>query len=75
MTEAGTGCCSACASVTPERRWRAWLVKESVLDVYLADNPADAAVLFDKAITGCLADEVPEIITLGAAPGSPARTP
>ena len=31
----------------------AWLAKESVRDVYLADTPADAATLLDKAIVGC----------------------
>ena len=35
----------------------AWLAKESVRDVYLTDDPAIAAVLLDKAIAGCLADE------------------
>jgi transposase len=43
----------------------AWLAKESVRDVYLAHDPADAAVLLDKAITGCVADEVDEIVSLG----------
>jgi len=43
----------------------AWLAKESVRDVYLADNPADAEVLLDKAIAGCLADDVDEIASLG----------
>jgi len=31
----------------------AWLAKESVRDMYLTDDPADAAVLPDKAIAGC----------------------
>ena len=59
----------------------AWLAKESVRDVYLADTTADAAVLLDKAIAGCLADEVPEIVTLGQTlrgggqRSSPATTP
>lgn len=44
----------------------AWLAKESVRDVYLADNYDDAAVLLDKAIVGCLDDEVAEIRSLGA---------
>lgn len=44
----------------------AWLVKESVRDVYLADDYNDAAVLLDKAIAWCLADEVAEIRSLGA---------
>ena len=43
----------------------AWLAKESVRDVYLIDDPADAAVLVDKAIVGCLADDVAEIQSLG----------
>ncbi len=44
----------------------AWLAKESVRDVYLAETRKDAAVLLDKAIAGCLTDEVPEIRSLGA---------
>jgi transposase len=44
----------------------AWLAKESVRDVYLADNTADATTLLDKAIAGCLDDEVPEVHSLGA---------
>jgi transposase len=43
----------------------AWLAKESVRDVYLADNPTDAELLLDKAIVGCLDDEVEEIRSLG----------
>lgn len=43
----------------------AWLAKESVRDVYLADDPDDAAVLIDKAIAGCVGDEVEEIRSLG----------
>jgi transposase len=43
----------------------AWLAKESVRDIYLTDDPADAAVLIDKAIAGCTPDEVPEIRSLG----------
>ncbi len=43
----------------------AWLAKESVRDVYLADTLADAALLLDKAIVGCLADDVAEIRSLG----------
>lgn len=43
----------------------AWLAKESVRDVYLTDDPADAAVLLDKAITGCVNDDVLEIQSLG----------
>jgi len=43
----------------------AWLAKESVRDVYLADTAADAATLLDKAIAGCAADEVAEVRSLG----------
>lgn len=43
----------------------AWLAKESVRDVYLADNVADATTLLDKAIVGCATDDVAEIQTLG----------
>jgi transposase len=43
----------------------AWLAKESVRDIYLADTGRDARVLLDKAIAGCLADDVPEIVSLG----------
>lgn len=42
-----------------------WLAKETVRDVYLTDDPAEASVLLDAAITRCLADEVPEIVSLG----------
>lgn len=42
-----------------------WLAKESVRDIYLAANRAEAEVLIDKAIAGCAADEVDEIRTLG----------
>jgi transposase len=43
----------------------AWLAKESVRDVYLAGNYNDAAIVLDKAIAGCRADEVAEIRSLG----------
>lgn len=43
----------------------AWMAKESVRDVYLTDDLAEATILLDKAIAGCLADEVEEIRTLG----------
>jgi transposase len=43
----------------------AWLAKESVRDVYLAENWREARTLLDKAIAGCLADDVPEIVSLG----------
>lgn len=43
----------------------AWLAKESVRDVYLADDPADAALLLDKTIEGCRTDSVAEIRSLG----------
>jgi transposase len=43
----------------------AWLAKESVRDVYLTADPDEAAVLLDKAIIACRADDVPEVATLG----------
>ena len=43
----------------------AWLAKESVRDVYLTNNPADAQLLLDKAIEGCRTDWVQEIRSLG----------
>jgi len=43
----------------------AWLAKESVRDVYLTDDPAEAALLLDKTIAACTGDEVEEIRTLG----------
>jgi transposase len=43
----------------------AWLAKESVRDVYLADTPADAATLLDKAIIACSTDDVAEVRSLG----------
>jgi transposase len=43
----------------------AWLAKESVRDVYLADNWRDARTLLNKAIVGCLADDVAEVRSLG----------
>jgi transposase len=42
-----------------------WLAKESVRDVYLIEDPADAALLLDKAIAGCADDDVEEIRSLG----------
>jgi transposase len=42
-----------------------WLAKESARDVYLTDDPAEAALLLDKAILGCGEDPVPEIQALG----------
>ena len=43
----------------------AWLAKESVRDIYLADTWREARLLLDKTIAGCLADDVPEIVSLG----------
>ena len=43
----------------------AWLAKESVRDVYLAEGHDDATLLLDKAIEGCRTDPVDEITTLG----------
>ncbi len=43
----------------------AWLAKESVRDVYLAETQAEAALLLDKAIVACADDDVEEIRSLG----------
>lgn len=43
----------------------AWCAKESVRDVYLTNDPADAELLLDKAIEGCRTDWVTEIQSLG----------
>lgn len=43
----------------------AWLAKENVRDIYLAERWADARTLLDKTIAGCLTDDVPEIRALG----------
>jgi transposase len=43
----------------------AWLAKESVRDVYLTADRDAAATLLDKAIAGCIVDEVEEIRSLG----------
>jgi len=42
-----------------------WLAKEMVRDVYLTNNINLATAALAKATTACLADEVPEIQTLG----------
>jgi len=43
----------------------AWLAKENVRDIYLAESRTDAEVLIDKTIAGCVTDEVAEIRSLG----------
>ncbi|MBY0395198.1 MAG: transposase [Thermoleophilia bacterium] len=43
----------------------AWLAKETGRDVYLAEDPAVAELLVDKAITGRAADAVDEVRSLG----------
>ena len=43
----------------------AWLAKEAVRAIYLVDDPAEAAERLDNAISGCVADDVPEIRTTG----------
>src|SRR6516162_2054115 len=43
----------------------AWLAKEAVRDVYLTTDPDEAALLLDKAIIACRADDVAEIASLG----------
>jgi hypothetical protein len=39
----------------------AWLAKESVRDIYLTDDRAEASLVVDKAIVGCSEDDVGEI--------------
>ncbi len=41
------------------------MAKESVRDVYLATNRAQAELLLDKAIKGCQVDPVAEVGSLG----------
>ena len=43
----------------------AWLAKESVRDVYLTADAADAELVLDKAIEGCRLDAVEEVRSLG----------
>ncbi|MGA9077401.1 MAG: transposase [Acidimicrobiales bacterium] len=43
----------------------AWLAKEYLRDVFLTDDPGEAAALLDRVIAGCLVDEVDEIVSLG----------
>ena len=43
----------------------AWCAKESVRDIYLANNPTEAELLLDKTIEGCRTDWVEEIRSLG----------
>lgn len=43
----------------------AWLAKESVREIYLTDDPAEAVLLLNKTIAGCLQDDVLEIQSLG----------
>jgi transposase len=43
----------------------AWLAKESVRDVYLTEEVADAEIVLDKAIEGCRLDAVEEVRSLG----------
>lgn len=43
----------------------AWWAKESVRDIYLTGDPAEAEILIDKAIEGCRLDAVSEVGSLG----------
>ena len=43
----------------------AWLAKESVRDIYLAESISDAELLIDRAIEGCRLDAVGEVRSLG----------
>ena len=51
----------------------AWCAKESVRDVYITDNPADAELVLDKTIKGCRADWVKEISSLRLDPSAVAE--
>jgi transposase len=42
-----------------------WLAREMVRDIYLTDSPNLATVLLGRAVRACLADDVPEIQSLG----------
>ena len=66
-TNAGTteSCSDSAVGDPNDELLGAWLAKESVRDVYLTDDRTEAAVLLDKAITGCRADDVAEIRSLG----------
>jgi hypothetical protein len=66
MNAATTVCCLGLRVGDPnDEVLGAWLAKKSMREVYLADDPHDAAMLLDKAITGSLEDDVPEIQSLG----------
>jgi transposase len=54
-----------CAGDPNDELIGAWLAKESVGDVYLTDDPTEAATLLDKTVAGCQADPVAEIRSLG----------
>jgi transposase len=43
----------------------AWCAKESVRNVYLTDDPGDAALVLEATIEGCRLDHVAEIRSLG----------
>jgi transposase len=43
----------------------AWLAKEYLRDVYLVEDPGDAALLLDRVIEGARREGVPEIASLG----------
>jgi transposase len=43
----------------------AWLAKESVRDIYLAESISDAELLIDRAIESCRLDAVGEVRSLG----------
>ena len=63
---AAIGCCSACASVTPTTRCSApgWPRSRSATSTSPTPRPTPRTLL-DKAIAGCLADDVAEIRSLG----------
>ena len=64
-TPAVAGCCSACVSVIPMTRTSGPGWPRILRDIYLTDDPAQAATLVDKAIAACSTDDVEEIHSLG----------
>lgn len=42
-----------------------WLAKENARDVYLTDDPTEAALLVDKLLVFCAESHVPDVVTVG----------
>ena len=65
LAEANAAIASAWACSTRGRSRVPGSPRSQYANVYLTEDVSEATVLLDKAITGCLADEVPEIVSLG----------